>query len=43
MYLYITMAIPIAIAANNTDVMSIIEIHNESPMNERVLKKAKEK
>lgn len=32
-----TMAIPIAIAANNTEVMSIIERHNANPMNERIL------
>jgi hypothetical protein len=31
------MAIPIAIAANNTDVMSIIERHNANPMNDRIL------
>jgi hypothetical protein len=31
------MAIPIAIAANNTDVMSIIERHRPNPMNDRIL------
>jgi hypothetical protein len=37
MYLYMTTAIPMAIAANKTDVMSIIERHNVNPMNERIL------
>lgn len=37
MYLYITIAMPIAIAANKTDVMSIIERHKDNPMNERIL------
>lgn len=37
MYLYMMIAIPMAIAANSTDVMSIIERHNANPMNERIL------
>lgn len=41
MYLYMTMAIPIAMAANRTDVMSIIERQSANPMNERVLRDAK--
>lgn len=36
-----TTAIPIAIAANNTDVMSIIEIHKDNPMKERILGESK--
>jgi hypothetical protein len=43
MYLYITTAIPIAIAANKTDVMSIIQRHSVNPMNERILKERREK
>lgn len=37
MYLYITMAIPIAIAANSTDVMSMIERQSANPMNDKIL------
>jgi len=36
-------AIPIAIAANSTEVMSIIERHNAKPINERILKEGKKK
>jgi hypothetical protein len=42
MYLYMARAIPIAMAANKTDVMSIIEMHSARPMNERVLEMRKE-
>lgn len=42
MYLYMARAIPIAMAANKTDVMSIIERHSARPMNERVLEMRKE-
>ena len=41
MYLYIMTAIPIAMAANKTDVMSIIQMHKVNPMNERILKEEK--
>jgi hypothetical protein len=37
MYLYMMMAIPMAIAANNTDVMSIIERHRPNPTNDKTL------
>jgi hypothetical protein len=37
-YLYMMTAIPMAIAANNTDVMSIIERHKAKPMNDRILR-----
>lgn len=43
MYLYITTAIPIAMAANKTDVMSIIQMQSVNPMNERILKENKMK
>lgn len=41
MYLYMTTAIPIAMAANSTDVISIMEMHKDKPMKERILLKAK--
>jgi len=43
MYLYMTMAIPIAMAANRTDVMSIIERQSANPMNERVLRETEKR
>lgn len=43
MYLYMTIAIPIAIAAKSTDVMSIIERHNANPRKERVLGRRRQK
>lgn len=41
MYLYMTTAIPMAIAANSTDVINIMEMHRDNPMKERILLKVK--